>query len=237
MPAAPRSWRRRLGALLTVVALGISLGPVPAQGQTDHRTAATVAARGNPDAYEFLAKINGVPVHWNKCDRIGFRVYTRDMPRRGIAQAREAVSRVNRASGLNFVYKGTSQAKPSQFDRYARDTKLVVGWSAPKHSPIPFHGAAGWGGAMWYSTGEIFNGYVLLNSAVTFAPGFGRGPREGLQGTIGQVLMHETGHAVGLQHVGNQPQIMFGTATRKLATWGAGDRNGLERVGKLRRCF
>jgi hypothetical protein len=237
MPEAPRSWRSRSGALLTVAALAVGMGLVPTQGQADLRIATAVAARGNPDAYNFTAKVNGVPIHWNKCDRIGFRVYTRDAPRRGIAQAREAVSRLNKASGLRFVYQGRSQAKPSQYDRYARDTKLVVGWTAPRRSPIPFGGAAGYGGVSYSSTGEILNGFALLNSAVKLAPGFGRGPREGVQGTIGQVLMHELGHAVGLDHVGNQPQIMYGTATRKPATWGAGDRNGLVRVGKQRRCF
>jgi hypothetical protein len=129
-----------------------------------------VAGRGSPDAYRFTAKVNGVPIHWNKCDRIGFRVYTRDAPRRGIAQAREAVSRLNQASGLRFVYQGRSQVKPSQYDRYARDTSLVVGWSAPRRSPIPFGGAAGYGGVTYSSTGEIVKGFALLNSAVKLAP-------------------------------------------------------------------
>jgi len=233
MPAAPRSWRRRLGVALTTVALGGSLGLVPVQAQPEEPSAAR-AGRGDPDAYRFTAKVNGVPIHWNKCDRIGFRVYTKGAPPRAIAQSREAVRRLNQASGLRFVYKERSRVQAGRFDGYARDTKLVIGWSTPRRSEVQ---GAGIGGPQWTSTGEIINGFVLLNSKVALEPGFGPGPKYGVQGTIGQVLMHELGHAVGLNHVKNQPQIMYPTATRKMATWGAGDRNGLLRVGKRRTCF
>jgi hypothetical protein len=206
------------------------------QAQTEDGRTTLAASRGNPDAYRFSAKVDGVPIHWNKCDRIGFRVYTRGAPPRAIRQSREAVSRLNQASGLRFVFQGRSRVQAGRYNRYARDTKLVIGWSTPRRSPGL--GGAGLGGVSYDpSTGEIRNGFVLLNSRVDLEPGFGRGPRYGTQGTIGQVLMHELGHAVGLAHVRNEPQIMYGVATRKMATWGAGDRNGLVRVGKRRSCF
>jgi hypothetical protein len=108
---ATRSWRRRARSTLAVVARAAGLGLVPAQGQTDLGCRRS-CGRGNPDAYRFSARVDGEPIHWNKCDRIGFRVYTRDAPERGIAQAREAVSRLNKASGLSFVYRAA--ARPSR---------------------------------------------------------------------------------------------------------------------------
>jgi hypothetical protein len=249
MSTTVRAWRRRVVAVTTVAALGALPGLAPASaGPTQAPTwtgASVVAAqsptasatgRGNPRAFRFSARVDGTPVHWNKCDRIGYRVYTRGAPKRAVKQAKEAVRRLNKASGLRFVYRGRSRTQASNFGRYASDTRLVIGWSTPRRSPKPLQGA-GLGGMSYTSTGEITYGFVLLNSRTKLAPGFGRGPKYGTQGTIGQVLMHELGHAVGLTHVGARSQIMYGVATRKKATWGAGDRNGLVRVGKRRGCF
>ena len=88
-----------------------------------------------------------------------------------------------------------------------------------------------------HSDGSIASGFVIVNYRIKMAPGFGKGPRSGVQGTRGQVLMHELAHTVGLAHVKARAQIMFPKATRKLATWGAGDWHGLRKQGRRAGCL
>jgi hypothetical protein len=80
----------------------------------------------------------------------------------------------------------------------------------------------------------LFAGKVVLNGKVfhKLAPGFGSGPRYGIQGTQGQVVMHELAHVLGLGHARQKSQIMFPAATRKPAEWGAGDWAGLRALGQ-----
>ena len=138
------------------------------------------------------------------------------------------------ATGLRFAYRGKTDVAPKRFSKYPEDTQLILGWGPPKATGE----AAGVGGAQWDgSTGRIVHGYVVLNYEEELEAGFGRGPATGTQGTLGQLMMHELGHAVGLQHVKDDQQIMYPTLTRKKATWGAGDRNGLRKVGKAAGCF
>jgi hypothetical protein len=235
---SPVRRRRWLAAgLATGLALGLTATGSP--GLAAQPSATTVVTtgdgRGNPKAYNFIAKINGEPVHWSPCAKPGWRINLRRAPKRAIPQAKEAMQRVKQATGLHFRYEGRTRVNPKKLDSYPRGTSLVMGWGRPKATG----GAAGVGGPRWKSNGRIIDGYVVLNSRVSrkLASGFGRGHKSGYQGTVGQLMMHELGHAVGLQHVRDSKQIMYPTLTRKKATWGAGDKNGLRKVGKAAGCF
>ncbi len=46
------------------------------------------------------------------------------------------------------------------------------------------------------------------------------------------VLLHELGHLVGLAHVPDPYQVMFDTNAYPLASYRAGDRRGLEQLGR-----
>ena len=61
--------------------------------------------------------------------------------------------------------------------------------------------------------------------------GFGRGY------TWGEVLMHELGHVIGLDHVGSAKQLMHDTVTARAARFGAGDLNGFRKVGDTFGCL
>jgi len=62
----------------------------------------------------------------------------------------------------------------------------------------------------------------------------------GVEDTYGadhNIGMHELAHTVGLAHVRAKAQIMFPKATRKPATWGAGDWHGLRKQGRRAGCL
>jgi hypothetical protein len=195
---------------------------------------------GNPKAYKFALKLHGQPVHWNKCRTIDYRFSRSKAPAHALKQVKHAIKLLHRGSGLRFKYLGRSKLIPGNTTHLPGKTRLLIGWSTPAKSSVLARsggGEAGVGGFSYMSTGEIVQGSVVLNRKVRLASGFGTGPRVGQQGTVGELLLHELGHAVGLGHVQSQSQIMFPELTRKLARYGAGDLNGLAKVGKDRHCF
>lgn len=202
--------------------------------------------RGKTSQHAFLSKRAGYHyvAQWAPCRKVGYRVNQNGVHRK-IGQVKKAVARVERTSGLNLVYQGRSNIVPGarKARDYPRGTDLVVAWALPKGSNKLPKGAAGHAGFSWRSFkvknhryGQIVEGYVLVNKRYHYANGFGSGPQYGLQGTLGQLLMHELGHAVGLAHVRTKSQIMYRTVTGKRATWGAGDAKGLNRLGNRRIC-
>ncbi|MEV6596165.1 hypothetical protein AB0M36_04775 [Actinoplanes sp. NPDC051346] len=207
-------------------------------------------APGNRKAYATM----GDPIaRWNPCAAIGYRFNPARAPKGALKDLKGAIRRVSKASGLRFVYRGKTNAVPHAKAGYNPDypanTQLVVAWVTPgKQSEwLPKDGPAGVGGPAWTTgytakgkkVGHIRWAGVVLNTRVTVKGGFGAGPRVGWQGTRGQLLMHELGHAVGLAHpsIDDPKQIMYPVMSRKKAVWGAGDRTGLKVVGKSGGCI
>jgi hypothetical protein len=243
-----RSLATRFVAPMAVLTLAVGLvgatGPgYGSQAATAASTAATsasaVARRGDPGDYRIyrLHRGSGPRVGWAHCRRINYRVNYDHAPRRSRWHVSEAVRRLKRATGLRFHYGGRTRVRPTPSgDNYPRGVKLVIGWAGPrsKHLARRQAGVGGWAARR---DGSIVRGFVIVNYRIRMAPGFGRGPRSGVQGTRGQVLMHELAHTVGLAHVRARPQLMFPKATRKRATWGAGDWHGLRRQGRRAGCL
>ena len=60
----------------------------------------------------------------------------------------------------------------------------------------------------------------------------------GGSGTRGQLLMHETGHAMGLGHAeGDARQVMYPVMQDMPAVWGNGDAAGLQQLGLQSGCL
>jgi hypothetical protein len=234
----------RLVVASTALVMTLGIGVVATPGSTASTTPASGAMteqqrRGDRSAFKIdrLYGDHGPRVGWAHCRRINVRVNYAHAPRRSRWHVKEAMHRLNRATRMHYRYRGRTTARPNPKGRgYPRKTKVVIGWARPKNKWLP-RGAAGVGGWSARGTGAIATGFVIINYRIKMAPGFGRGPREGVQGTRGQVLMHELGHTVGLGHVRKRAQIMYPRATRKRATWGAGDWHGLRRQGRRAGCF
>lgn len=199
------------------------------------------ALRGSSNSYKFVATVNRRPVRWNPCRLIPYRINPAGMTRNDVLEVRAAFRRISEASGLAFAFRGTTTWYYDQAERTGRQpsgSKLVFSFAQNKverYAPREFADLSilGIGGPAWDRTGQIRQGMVLINRAAIKRLPTGTGP-----GTRMQVYVHEVGHAVGLDHVNQTDQLMFPYFNRNLPpVLGAGDTNGLRRLGKPAGCL
>ncbi|NYE00594.1 hypothetical protein BJY21_001778 [Kineosphaera limosa] len=213
---------------------------------------------GNPKSVGYLTT---PPARWNPCSPVRYRVNLEGAPKGAAADIDAAIGQIAAGTGMRFVKVGTTGVVPGSKgqdvpDTYPKGTDLVVAFARPgdtrpaKRSAYLTKGSdiVGVGGAFFEPTPQrvgsgswhrIVQGYVVLDNTKKLPTGFGRGNSTGLLGTWGQVLMHELGHVVGLDHptVSDPIQIMYPATTSKPAVWGAGDLVGLQRLGTASGCF
>lgn len=150
---------------------------------------------------------------------------------------REAVAAVSAASGLQFVYDGTTDEGPSdtratyQPERYGKKwAPILITWSTPEEAPELAGKVAGTGGsASVQIPGEP---YVSVTGQVTLdAPGLAvtlarpDGPP-----LVRAIIMHELAHVLGLDHVDDPTQLMHEENTGQF-DFAEGDRAGLALLG------
>lgn len=194
---------------------------------------------------------------WNPCRPITYRVNLAGAPKGAAADVDRAVAQIATATGLRFTKAGSTTVVPGSrgkdvLDRYPKGTDVVIAYTRPGRSGYLRKTAnsrtLGVGGAFYEQnvkqTGgrswhRIVQGYLVLDATQKLPGGFGTGNVHGYQGTWGQVLMHELGHVVGLDHptIKDARQIMYPQTTRKPAVWGAGDLTGLRLLGTSSGCL
>jgi hypothetical protein len=150
----------------------------------------------------------------------------------------EAIASISRATGLQFINDGmTSEApavprSPYQPDRYGeRWAPLLIAFSDPDEisglegDVIGRGGSASAVGTAASSTAVFVAGMVTLDTPQILGL-----PQELRYQETLNVMQHELGHVLGLDHVDDPAQIMYestGTATE----FGAGDLRGLAILG------
>lgn len=218
----------------------------------------------NPRAYGFLSRQAdpAAPVaRWDPCTStgaartIGYAVNPANAPKGYATDVAGAFYRLHVATGLTFARRADTTIVPGRkvngaYPAYPGNVQIVLAWTARGVSAYLPAGASelARGGASWQlgwsdpagrPASSIVRGYVVLDAGRHLAAGFGSGPATGLQGTEGQLLMHELGHAVGLAHpaVRDVTEVMNPVLTHKPAAWGAGDKTGLRLVGATAGCL
>ena len=200
-------------------------------------------------------------IRWNPCQTITYAVDLRLAGRTNAARAsalrdvRHAFHRASNRTGLKFSYSGRTTELPrnsahkSWSDRQ-HAAEIVVAWvdqSRPKFrsdllgktgSAYP-SGVGGWMLRGWQDPNghwqaAVGRGFVVINSAQNrlYQPGFGAGV------TRGALLLHELGHAMGLDHVGSTNELMYPTMlNREHSNYKHGDSRGLLKVGSRLGCI
>jgi hypothetical protein len=232
---------KRLATLTAAVGLATMVIPM----------SIATAASGDPSKYAFEGRgQDGLPARWNPCQVVRYKVNLSGLrDTQGLADVQNAVSRLAGASGLQFRYDGTTTYVP-QHGVFPTDTDIGIAFV--KRTQSNELGTAGIDAVGEYaatstdaynaagqSTYKMTNASVVLDAASPNPPG-STGNATYISRV--QVLEHELGHAVGLDHVFNDDfEVMSpdgsGGNLVKNSNWGAGDLNGLKRVGTAYGCI
>lgn len=176
------------------------------------------------------------PIAYDPCKPIHVVINDRTAIKGGSRLVDEAISEVEKASGLSFVIDGMTDEAPSKkrpvhLDRYSTAyAPVLLSWSDSRESPKLAHDVAGYAGSQpvgegnrWvYVTGTVTLDGPQLKQIVT-------GPRGWAEAR--SVVMHELGHLVGLGHVKAAGELMQAKGQPGLVSWGPGDLAGLAVLG------
>lgn len=178
------------------------------------------------------------PVRYNPCTPIHYVVNPDLAPAGGIDDVHTAMRLTAEASGLQFVYDGetdeapTPNRQPYQPDLYGeRWAPILIAWSHGLSSMDP--AGTGWqtlgvAGSSFERNDEdelvYVTGHAVFNAGAELKSGYAGE-------TWGQVILHEIGHIVGLNHVSDPQSVMNPVHGLRPAAWGRGDRRGLWKLG------
>lgn len=209
---------------------------------------------GNPADYDLLGTSSATSWRFDPCRTVRYKVNADDTGQAGLDAARLAMAQLSYATGIEVKYTGTTHMIPAADDsaRLPRRTNLVIAWGTNAEVPaFAARGADGLGGPRrgFYAravggqrvqmTTEA--GVTLLTESygTAYTPGF---ESTGVPG-IGHLLLHEIGHAFGLDHSVGTDEMMFGGAWSPDADGvyrsrlAAGDLTGLAEVGLGKGCL
>lgn len=197
-----------------------------------------VAAAGPGGSHAFMMEDRGRPVTYNPCKPIDIVVNDAMAPPRADRLVDEAVTGVERATGLRMRVIGTTDEEPAerrpnrQRDRYGdRWAPVLLAWTTPDQEPRLEGDIAGIGGSVPISTG--MSGDLRYVTGIVFldGPQFRRLlPQVAGWERARAIVMHELGHLVGLAHVDDPMELMGGQNLIPM-DFGPGDLEGLATLG------
>lgn len=187
------------------------------------------------DAYAYLERFSKAnPPVFAACEPMPYVVRRKAGPPNGFELVQEGLQQMANATGLSFAFEGFTD-ELAGFDGRSASDRLWIGWAFDDEIPELGENEgkdtyyAGVGGPFYEreAGGEwmITGGAVVLRSDFDVAHTFGPGL------TMGNLLLHELGHALGLDHVDDKAQVMFPRMRRDAPSGlGQGDLAGLQRV-------
>jgi ribosomal protein L24E len=214
---------------------------------SDGSVIASVAPTVAPGSYSFLRIGKGdEPVRYDPCNDVHYVINPLLAPTGSVNEVRAAFDRLGAATGIRFVYDGTTTESHVRFgqrdtyqpNRYGdRWAPVLISWSSALVEPLLGGGTLAYGGSTSFWAGDSDEAYVT--GEVVFdteqnvlAAGFGTGL------TRGNLILHELGHVIGLDHVDDRSQLMYPSIHSNTTDgFAAGDAAGLAQLGASEGCL
>ena len=231
----PRSRWPVIVAAILVIAVAITFGANAffSIGPDLFRTA------GDADEFAFLSvdPATDEPIRYDPCTPIHYVVNRSGAPKGAITDLQRGVRIFEGAMQVDFVFDGftneVASASRSAFqpDRYGpRWAPILLAWVPARDLLSPDDQAVGAAGSVALENERgrpvYVTGIVTFNANARLLTGYRFGD------SWGDVVLHELGHVVGLAHVDDYRQVMYPDVTGGHARLGAGDLEGLRRLGR-----
>jgi hypothetical protein len=180
-----------------------------------------------------------VPVAFDPCRPIHYVVDTKGAPADGLTLVQRAIARIQRASGLQFVYDGptdeaaTNNRAPYLPQRYSADrwAPVLIAWDNESDFPQLAGYIAGVTSPRPVSVPDNPDRLVYVTGSVVLDSGDLAVAHLPDRALAQAMIMHELGHLVGLGHTNDRTQLMFSEAQANVKDFGAGDLRGLALLG------
>jgi hypothetical protein len=196
-----------------------------------------IRPKGRAVDHAFMYPALDGPGRWNPCEPIHYVVNPAGAGQGALADVQEAVRRISAATGIAFIYDGTTDERPRQ-ERDPVQPELygpgwapvLVAWATPEQTDIDFTAEDGELAVAvarpWFEgpPPTIVTGWIVVNADLFIPPGFSS------PGGRGVTLLHEWGHIMGLDHVESTSEIMH-PSSGWVTDLGPGDLEGLRQLG------
>lgn len=201
---------------------------------------------------QYLTLGNGhkVVARWNPCRTHTYKVNLAAVPTATrttvLAETQAALRVLATKTGISFTYKGATTEVPRAGSYATQSADIIVAFTTPLKTNYLYSAAEARGGnaasmrattsgtTVTY-TAAIVKGYVVVDTAKllrSYKAGFGTGVRRG------NLMLHELGHVIGLNHVSNARLLMNPVlSTYSPNGYAVGDAAGLTVVGSRAGCI
>jgi len=178
---------------------------------------------------------DGSPVTYDPCRPLHYAIDLRGAPAGARRLVHRAVVRVQAATGLQFVYDGTTTERPIDHRGLVHPTDddwppVTIAWATEDEEPRLAGRIVGIGGStrvgsdadLRYVTGRIVLERATFHELL-------RTPQGAEKATA--IVLHELGHVVGLSHIPDPAQLMYAETAPGVTDFAPGDLRGLALLG------
>jgi len=145
-----------------------------------------------------VTKRNSLPMTWHTCEKIKVFVNPGNV-KSAVDDVKQVIDQVNQTTSLNFYYAGLSDQQA--FVDFRSERELLVGFYSEEDAPV----TTKFGNAIGIASGQPSFTAITSGNIGIRTPAYSKASKNLRK----QVLLHEFGHVLGLDHVTTKKDVMY----------------------------